>query len=44
MQPEFQDGWNREGLLSGKGERKQAWYIMKKFYEEKSMQQVNIKK
>ena len=32
--PNFQDGWNRKGLVSDKGLRKKAWYIMKKYYEE----------
>lgn len=29
-----QDGWNRKGLVSDKGQRKKAWYVMHKFYEE----------
>ena len=32
--PLNQDGWNRKGLVSDKGQRKKAWYIMKEFYEE----------
>jgi len=30
--PLFQNGWNRKGLLSDKGEKKKAWYIVEKFY------------
>lgn len=30
--PVNQDGWNRKGVLSDKGEKKQAWYIMHEFY------------
>lgn len=35
MHPIYQDGWNRKGLLSDKGLKKKAWYILKKFYENK---------
>lgn len=31
--PLNQDGWNRKGLVSNKGQRKKAWWIVKKFYE-----------
>ncbi len=31
----FQQGWNRKGLLSPRGEKKQAWYVMRDFYESK---------
>jgi len=33
--PLNQDGWNRKGLVSDKGQRKKAWYVMKEFYETK---------
>ena len=33
--PTNQDGWNRKGLVSDKGQRKQAWYIMRDYYNEK---------
>ena len=33
--PGIQDGWNRKGLISNKGERKKAYYVMKKYYERK---------
>lgn len=32
--PEIQDGWNRKGLISDGGQKKQAFYILKEFYEE----------
>ncbi len=31
----YQNGWNRKGLLSDKGEKKKAWFIMKAFYDSK---------
>ena len=34
--PGIQDGWNRKGLVSERGERKKAFYIMKNWYEKKS--------
>lgn len=30
--PANQDGWNRKGLVSDKGQRKKAWYIMRDCY------------
>lgn len=33
LQPVFQQGWNRKGLLSNKGLKKKAWYVMHNFYE-----------
>lgn len=33
MHPLYQQGWNRKGLLSDKGLKKKAWYVMKKYYE-----------
>jgi beta-glucuronidase len=35
MHPVYQQGYNRKGLLSEKGEKKKAWYILKQFYETK---------
>ena len=32
MHPVYQKGWNRKGLLSDTGDRKKAWYVMRKFY------------
>ncbi len=33
--PEVQDGWNRKGLLSEKGEKKQAFYTLQAYYRTK---------
>jgi len=33
MQPVYQNGWNRKGLLSDRGDKKKAWYIMKTYYD-----------
>jgi beta-glucuronidase len=33
MHPVFQQGYNRKGLISEQGEKKQAWYIMKKYFD-----------
>ncbi len=35
MHPVYQNGYNRKGLLSEKGEKKKAWYVLKQFYEGK---------
>ncbi|MBN1950987.1 MAG: beta galactosidase jelly roll domain-containing protein [Bacteroidales bacterium] len=35
MHPTYQNGYNRKGLLSEKGEKKKAWYIMKEYYKNK---------
>lgn len=32
---QVQDGWNRKGLISEKGMKKQAFYVLKKYYESK---------
>jgi len=32
MQPVYQNGYNRKGLLSEKGERKLAWWVLKNYY------------
>jgi len=31
--PEIQDGWNRKGLISSNGQKKKAFWVMKRFYE-----------
>ena len=33
MHPIYQNGYNRKGLLSEKGEKKKAWFIMKEYYK-----------
>ena len=30
-----QEGWNRKGLISDQGQRKEAWYIMHDYYMKK---------
>jgi len=32
LQPVYQQGWNRKGLLSDKGQKKKAWYVMHAYY------------
>ncbi|MBN2347473.1 MAG: beta galactosidase jelly roll domain-containing protein [Bacteroidales bacterium] len=36
--PGIQDGWNRKGLISDKGEKKKAFFILKEFYDKKAAQ------
>lgn len=36
--PYYQDFWNRKGLLSETGKKKQAYYTMKSYYEQKQQQ------
>lgn len=31
----FQQGWNRKGLISPDGQRKEAWYVMRDYYKSK---------
>jgi len=38
MQAEYQQGWNRKGLLSDKGFKKKAWYVMHSFYQQKQQE------
>jgi len=33
MHPVYQQGWNRKGLLSDRGDKKKAWFVMKNYYE-----------
>jgi beta-glucuronidase len=33
MHPLYQGGFNRKGLISEFGEKKKAWYVMKKYYD-----------
>ena len=33
--PNIQDDWNRKGLLSEKGEKKKAFYVLQKYYSQK---------
>lgn len=36
--PDIQDFWNRKGLISNNGQRKDAWYILQDFYKKKEAQ------
>ena len=36
--PGVQDGWNRKGLISSQGEKKQAFFTLRSFYAEKALQ------
>lgn len=36
--PSNQQGWNRKGLVSDRGERKKAWYLMHEYYQGKKQQ------
>ncbi len=33
MHPVYQNGWNRKGLISDRGDKKKAWYILKNYYD-----------
>lgn len=33
MHPVYQNGWNRKGLLSDRGDKKKAWYILQEYYK-----------
>jgi beta-glucuronidase len=33
--PDVQDGWNRKGLISEKGYKKKAFYVLQKYYKSK---------
>jgi beta-glucuronidase len=35
MHPVYQNGYNRKGLLSEKGKKKKAWYIMKEYFRKR---------
>jgi beta-glucuronidase len=35
--PVIQDYWNRKGLVSDKGVKKQAWYVLRDYYQQKSL-------
>jgi beta-glucuronidase len=37
--PGIQDYYNRKGLVSDRGQRKQAFYVLQKYYREKQLQQ-----
>lgn len=41
MNPDYQDGWNRKGLISEAGQKKKAFYVLRNYYvqREKEYQQ-----
>ena len=34
--PKIQDGWNRKGLISEEGKKKKAFYVLQKYYKNKT--------
>jgi beta-glucuronidase len=36
MNPDYQDGWNRKGVISETGQKKKAFYVLKDFYIQKA--------
>ena len=44
MNPEYQMGWNRKGLISETGQKKKAFYVLQRFYAEKQKQYDNAGK
>ena len=36
--PEIQDGWNRKGLISEKGEKKKAFFVLANYFQMKQNQ------
>ena len=36
--PTNQEGWNRKGLVSDRGQRKKAWKIMHDYYQKKKLE------
>ena len=35
--PVYQNFWNRKGLISETGQKKKAFFVLQKYYKEKSM-------
>lgn len=38
--PEIQDGWNRKGLISEDGQKKQAFFVLRTYYENKTIPKI----
>jgi len=38
--PDIQDGWNRKGLVSETGDKKKAFFVLKKYYDQKKLEYV----
>jgi beta-glucuronidase len=43
MNQVYQKGWNRKGLLSDRGERKKAWFVLKAYYDSVEGEECRIK-
>ncbi|MVN91745.1 glycoside hydrolase family 2 protein [Mucilaginibacter aquatilis] len=43
MHAQCQEGWNRKGLLSDKGFKKRAWYIMNDYYKQLEAKPLQVK-
>jgi beta-glucuronidase len=41
MDPDYQDGWNRKGLISETGQKKKAFYVLRDFYINKEKEYNN---
>ena len=39
--PEIQDGWNRKGLISEDGKKKKAFFVLKNYYDNKTIPKQN---
>lgn len=37
--PKYQDGFNRKGLISSEGKKKKAFFVLKKYYDNKELKQ-----
>lgn len=37
--PNVQDGWNRKGLIGSNGKKKEAFYVLRSFYDEEAAKQ-----
>jgi len=37
MLPKIQDGWNRKGLISEDGQKKEAFFVLKNYYDSKNI-------
>jgi beta-glucuronidase len=41
MNPDYQDSWNRKGLISETGQKKKAFYALRNFYITKEQEYSN---
>lgn len=40
----YQNGWNRKGLISDRGQKKKAWGVMAEFYRQKAREEAETRK